>query len=74
MNESISKVERYAATVGAAIRDARKDAGLTQVQLAELAGISDATLRDIEHGSGAPSLRSVLEAIDILGLSVEVTR
>lgn len=69
-----SEVEHRAALIGAAIRDARKAAGLTQMQVAELAGISDATLRDIERGSGSPSVRSVLEALDVLGLGLEVTR
>lgn len=74
MNESRTEVELRAGLIGNAIRDARKVAGLTQVQVAELAGISDATLREIEHGSGSPRLQSVLETLDVLGLRLEVIR
>ncbi|AQQ16354.1 DNA-binding transcriptional repressor PuuR [Corynebacterium glaucum] len=69
-----TEVGPRAELIGTTIRDARKIAGLTQVQVAELAGISDATLRDIEHGSGSPSLRAVLETLDVLGLRLEVTQ
>lgn len=61
-----------ATEIGAAIRRARRDAGLTQQQLGELAGVSDRTIRDIESGVGSPGLRSVLTVLSVLGLNVTV--
>nr|VDG61907.1 DNA-binding transcriptional repressor PuuR [Streptococcus thermophilus] len=58
--------------IGQRVVNARRQARLTQVQLAELAGLSDRTVREIEHGSGSPALGSVLEVLDVLGLEIEV--
>ena len=62
-----------ATEIGIAVRRARKEAGLTQQQLGELAGVSDRTLRDIESGAGSPALRTVLTVAAVLGLQVTVT-
>jgi y4mF family transcriptional regulator len=61
-----------AATLAHALRAARRSHGLTQSQLAELAGVSERTLRDLEHGSGSPSLAALLAVTEVLGLRVEV--
>lgn len=65
--------EDTAVSTGAAIRRARKDAGLTQMQLSELAGLSDRTVRQIENGSGSPSFRAVLAVLSVLGLTLTVS-
>ncbi|RRD60341.1 helix-turn-helix domain-containing protein [Leucobacter sp. OH1287] len=57
-----------AAAIGAAIRSARKSYRLTQQELADLAGISDKTLRDIERGAGSPSIGAVIASANALGL------
>lgn len=62
-----------AGTIGATIRQTRKSLGLTQVQLAQLANLSDKTVRDLEHGTATPSLKAALETLDVLGLRLEVT-
>lgn len=54
------------------IRRARKDAGLTQEQLAQLAGTSERTVRAIETGTGNPSLQSVVAVASVLGLKLAV--
>ncbi len=54
--------------VGAAIRSARKDAGITQEILAELSGVSERTIRSIEAGTGTSSLASVAAAAHAVGL------
>jgi len=54
--------------VGRAIRAARKEAGLTQRDLADLAGISERTVRAIETGTGNPALAAVAAAANVLGL------
>ena len=67
-------VEDPAVRIGSAIRLARKEARLTQQQLGELAGFSDRTVRDIELGTGSAGLRVVLEILDVLGLTLEVSK
>ncbi|MGO2541601.1 MAG: helix-turn-helix transcriptional regulator [Specibacter sp.] len=61
-------------TVAAGIRAARKEAGLTQEDLANLAETSERTIRAIETGTGNPSLRAVAAAAQVLGLRLSVTR
>lgn len=60
------------ATVAAVIRRARKEAGLTQEELANLAETSQRTIRAIETGTGNPSLRAVTSAANVLGLRLAV--
>lgn len=69
----MDRPEESATDIGISIRRARKQAGLTQQQPAELAGLSDRTIREIELGTGAPGLRSVLTVLAVLGLDVTVT-
>jgi y4mF family transcriptional regulator len=58
--------------IGSAIRAARTAAGLTQEQLAELAGTSTRTVRDIEKGTGATSLDTVVAVAGVVGLTIGV--
>lgn len=60
--------------LGAELQRARKQNGLTQEQLADLAGISERTLRSIERGSGNPSIEAVLSVADVLGLRIVVAK
>jgi len=57
--------------IGAAVRRARRAAGLTQAQHAELAETSERTIRDIEKGTGSPSLTAVVRAATVVGLTLE---
>lgn len=59
-------------SIGAGIRSARKDTGLSQEDLAHLAGTSQRTIRAIETGTGNPSLKAVVAAANVLGLHVAV--
>lgn len=58
--------------IGADIRAARRRYQLTQEQLADLAGTSTRTVRDIEHGTGTTSIGTVTEVADVLGLALEL--
>ncbi|MEU3846944.1 helix-turn-helix domain-containing protein [Micrococcus terreus] len=60
--------------LGRSLRAARREAGLTQVQLAELVGLSDRTVRDLEKGAGGVSLAAALRTAEALGLHIEVRR
>ncbi|KQB84015.1 type II toxin-antitoxin system Y4mF family antitoxin [Corynebacterium lowii] len=65
-------ISTSAQEIGAAVRTARKEYLLTQQQLAELAGLSDRTVREIEKGTGTPGLKAVLTVLAVLGLKIEV--
>ncbi len=62
-----------AATIGHAIREMRRSYRLTQTQLGELVGLSDKTVRDIEKGTGSPSVKALLATLSTLGLRIEIT-
>ncbi len=46
--------------------------GKTQFELAELTGISDLTIRNIEKGKGSTSLANWLKVCDVLGYNVDL--
>ncbi|MET8774002.1 MULTISPECIES: helix-turn-helix transcriptional regulator [Nocardia] len=62
-----------ATTIGHAIRTARRRHRLTQEQLAELAGTSTRTVREIEHGSGGTGIATVAAVANAVGLTLGVT-
>ena len=62
-----------ASDIGSALRAARRRLGLTQQEVADLAGLSDRTVRDLEKGSSSPSLGAVIAVATVLGLRLEVT-
>lgn len=49
------------------MKSRRKTFGLSQQDLAEMSGVSLATIKDIERGKGNPSLNTVQKILDILG-------
>lgn len=55
---------------GRRIRQARKDLGLTQRQLAHKAGLSPSTIHHAEQGR-MPTLRTILALLDALEVSSE---
>lgn len=61
-----------AINIGSRIRAARKDAGLTQQELGDLAGVSQRTVRAIETGTGNPVLAAVVAVANVLGLHAVV--
>jgi tetratricopeptide (TPR) repeat protein/transcriptional regulator with XRE-family HTH domain len=65
-------------TFGAMLRRRRFAAGLTQEELAERATLSVRTIRDLEHGTSQPHLRTVVLLADALELAepdrAELTR
>lgn len=54
--------------IGAALRRARVQAGLTQEELAERAHLSLPTIKQLENGRGS-RLSSLVQALDVLGLA-----
>lgn len=58
-------------SIGTNIKQKRKAAGLTQIELAKLSGITQAMLCQIERGTKNPSLQVSLELANQLGCKVE---
>lgn len=58
--------------IGAAIRAARKGAGLTQADLGDFIGADRFAIADIERGEVTAQVRRLLDLIDILGLEIVV--
>ena len=61
MSDSLSKIIRYH----------RKKSGLTQLQLATLAGVGKTVVFDIERGKKTVQLDSLLKVMRVLNISVQ---
>jgi transcriptional regulator with XRE-family HTH domain len=49
----------------------REALNISQQDLAEMAEVSLATVKDIERGKGNPSLNTIKKILDILGLEID---
>jgi len=58
--------------IGESIKYRRKELGITQPHLAELAGISINTLYKLERGKGNPSLNVLNKLIEVLGMELRL--
>jgi y4mF family transcriptional regulator len=59
-------------SIGAAIRNRRKELRITQPHLAELAKVSTNTLYKLERGQGNPSLDVLNKLAEILGMELKL--
>ena len=59
-------------SIGLAIRERRKELGITQPHLGELANISTNTLYKLERGQGNPSLDVLSKLADVLGMELKL--
>ena len=57
-------------TLSNTIKERRWQLNISQVDLAEMAGVSLATVKDIERGKGNPSLQTVEKILAVLGMEV----
>lgn len=58
--------------LGEKLKRRRELLGLLQAQLAQLSGISTRTIQLVEQGKSNPSLETLLQLADPLGLRLEV--
>lgn len=58
--------------IGEKIKIRRKFLKITQDDLADIAEVSERTLRDIEKGLANPELQSLLKICDVLGLELKI--
>lgn len=56
--------------LGAIIRRARRNAGLTQTELGKRVGLRQATISKLEAGEPATRLSTLLDALTALGLEI----
>ncbi len=61
-----------ASDIGTTIKKRRKDLGITQQHLAELAQISNNTLYKLERGLGNPSLDILNKLAEVLGMELKI--
>lgn len=59
-------------TIGEAIKNRRKELGITQPHLAELARISTNTLYKLERGQSNPSLDVLNKLAEVLGMELKL--
>jgi y4mF family transcriptional regulator len=59
-------------SIGESIRNRRKELGITQPHLAELAKVSINTLYKLERGHGNPSLDILNKLAQILGMELKL--
>ncbi len=52
------------------IKERRVALGISQVDLAEIAEVGIATVKDIERGKGNPSLSTLVKIADVLGMEI----
>ncbi len=58
--------------IGKVLKERRKFLNVTQEDLADIAGISERTLRDIEKGLANPELESLMNICEVLGLELSI--
>ena len=52
------------------IKCRRRTLSISQLDLAEMAGIGLATIKDIERGKGNPSMATVSRIMEVLGMEI----
>lgn len=57
--------------LGSFVRAQRKERSLTQLEVAELADVSDRFLRELEHGKPTAEIGKVIEVLAVLGYDLE---
>ena len=56
--------------IGDILKNRRITLNISQVDLAEMADVSLATVKDIERGKGNPSLQTVKKLLAVLGMEI----
>jgi transcriptional regulator with XRE-family HTH domain len=58
--------------IGKTISDRRRQLDITQQDLAEMAEVGIATIKDIERGKGNPSIKILEKICTVLGLEIHL--
>lgn len=65
-------LRNIAINIGSIIRYRRELLGLLQPQLSAIAGVSTRTIQLVEAGKANPSLETIVQLVDALGLSLQL--
>lgn len=65
MNTVMSEIKQM-------IQQHRKAAGLTRVQLAEIAGVGKTVIYDLEHGKATVKLSTLLQVLHALNIKMQL--
>lgn len=68
---AMSKNSNFNISLGAVIREHRKQKGLTQAQLADMVGLSTRHIGKLEDGTYMPKLSTYLNISKVLGFDIE---
>lgn len=72
MNPAPARPVRSPKLLGERITDLRFERELTQRQLAELTGLDERYLRDLEHGLNTVAVRRIFEVLRALDVHLEI--
>jgi len=59
-------------SLGKTIKNRRKELGITQPTLAELANVSKNTIYKLERGDNNPSIKVLNQLLEVLGLELSI--
>lgn len=59
--------------LGSMIRTHRKAAGLSQLELADMAGVGKTTVFDVEKGKESVRLNTLLKILKVLGIKLKLS-
>ncbi len=65
-------INREKEAIGDILQSRRKARKIAQEQLADIAGISPRTLRDIEKGIANPELETLMKICNVLGMVIKI--
>jgi transcriptional regulator with XRE-family HTH domain len=63
-------IERLKADIGAAVKRSREERGISSGELGRLAGVSKATIANLERGAGNPTLETLTAVAAVLSVSL----
>lgn len=66
--------EAYSFYFGQALRDTRKEARVTQLELARRVGTSKSYISKVEHGNILPSIGAYCRLLNALGRDIEIVK
>lgn len=72
MDSLIDQTVQPTSTLGLSVRSRRRELGLRQDELADLAGVSTRFLHSLEHDKASVRLDKVLDVLDVLGLHLDI--
>lgn len=56
--------------IGTIVRENRKNAGLSQIELAQLAGVGKTSVFDIEKGKETVKLKTLMAVLNVLNIEI----